>query len=314
MTRLFAETPQRPRVLVLLATYNGQPWIGPQLDSLLGQSGVDLRIVVRDDGSADETRGEIELRMADGRISCVPASTRTGSAGQNFFELIALNDAAEADFVAFCDQDDLWDHDKLLRACTALTDNRFAGYSSAVAAMWSDGRRRVLRQCPRKTGGDFLFEGAGQGCTFVLRTSFYQRVRAFLLEHRPLCRTLHYHDWAIYALARTWDLDWCFDPHPTLRYRQHQGNDTGARKSLQGVARRIALISNGWYARQIAAVAALCSAARPGAGVALQWSELASARASVTRRLRIALFCLQKGRRRAADRAILVAAALAGRI
>ena len=44
-----------PTVSVLMSTYNGHKYIRKQLDSLLQQEGVDVHIIVRDDGSKDET-------------------------------------------------------------------------------------------------------------------------------------------------------------------------------------------------------------------------------------------------------------------
>src|SRR6185437_14487000 len=44
-----------PRVLVLLASYNGARWIGRQIESILAQEAVDVRIVIADDGSSDGT-------------------------------------------------------------------------------------------------------------------------------------------------------------------------------------------------------------------------------------------------------------------
>ena len=97
------------------------------------------------------------------------------------------------------------------------------------------------------TASDFLFEGAGQGCTFVLTADLYERVRRFLLTGGEVTHGIHYHDWLVYALARSWGLHWCFDAQPSLRFRQHAGNDTGARGTLQGVARRLSRIRHGWY-------------------------------------------------------------------
>ena len=43
-------------VTVLVSTYNGQKYLSKQLDSLISQVGVDMKIIVRDDGSSDGTR------------------------------------------------------------------------------------------------------------------------------------------------------------------------------------------------------------------------------------------------------------------
>src|SRR5205809_1449865 len=49
-----------PSIDVLLATYNGARYLRPQIESLLNQKDVSIRILVRDDGSVDETPAVIE--------------------------------------------------------------------------------------------------------------------------------------------------------------------------------------------------------------------------------------------------------------
>ena len=43
------------KIVVLLSTYNGERFLCAQLDSLLVQEGVELKVLVRDDGSSDST-------------------------------------------------------------------------------------------------------------------------------------------------------------------------------------------------------------------------------------------------------------------
>jgi len=202
-------------VLVLLTAYNGSRFIAEQIRSILAQRDVELAVAVRDDGSSDETRAEI-ARVAHDRRILVSASSggRSGSAAQNLFTLMRENPARDFDFVAFADQDDVWHEDKIERACRWLAHGTAAGYSSATIASWACGRERILRQVQTQTRADFLFEGAGQGCTFVLARGFYARVRALVCRHAPLTAQLHYHDWAVYALARAWGLPWRFDALP----------------------------------------------------------------------------------------------------
>jgi rhamnosyltransferase len=309
-----AATPgaRRPRVLVLLAACNGARWIGQQIDSVLAQENVDLRLIIRDDGSTDGTPRELDRFAGDPRVSTLDDATPTGSAAGNFLALIRENPAEGFDFVAFADQDDLWDRDKLCRACHRLAAERSAGYSSATLAVWESGRQRVVRPSGAPTGGDFLFEGAGQGCTFVLTATLYERVREFITPHPDLTRQLHYHDWAVYALARSWGLRWSFDPQPSMRYRQHVGNDTGARGTLAGVAKRLALIREGWYRAQLRAIAELCSAAAPANTKVAEWRSKLMQPDGWHRRWQTARFCLRGGRRRGRDNAIVVMAALAG--
>jgi len=300
-----------PSVLILLASFNGAAWIRQQLQSILAQRGVDISIAVRDDGSADATRAIVQELATSGRIRLLPTSSGTGSAGQNFFALIRENPAENFDYVAFSDQDDIWDPDKLQNACHALqADPRIALYSSAVLAVWPDGRERILRQSTSLTRCDYLFEGAGQGCTFVLSGAFYRRVRDFMVTNPEVTRDLHYHDWPIYALARTWGLYWRFDRRPTVKYRQHGGNDTGARASFGGVRKRLSLMANGWYGGEVLAVTRLCATANPSDSLVNAWRRVAARPPSLRRQLQMAWFFVRHGRRKRADRAMLIIAAI----
>jgi rhamnosyltransferase len=235
-----------------------------------------------------------------------------GSAAQNFFALMHEHSPSGFDFVALADQDDEWCADKLSRAAQRLRAASGAGYSSATLAVWPDGRSAVLTQSGRVKPSDFLFGGMGQGCTFVLTAEFYGRARDFLDSNGALSREVHYHDWALYALARAWNLPWIFDPTPSMRYRQHDGNDTGARLSLAGVRKRLRLIRSGWYASQLGVIARLCAAASPSQPVIGAWQAILSAPRSWSRRARIARFCMRGGRRGLADNCVILVAALAG--
>jgi rhamnosyltransferase len=302
----------RPRILVLMATFNGSPWIREQLESILAQEGVDIRIAIRDDGSTDGTRWELTRFAEDERVRVIASATASGSAARNFLTLIRENAADSFDCVAFADQDDVWNRDKLVRASGMLTETRSAGYSSATIAAWEDGREQVLKPSGAPTASDFLFEGAGQGCTFVLTSEFYERVRRFLADHRDLTRRLHYHDWLVYALARSWGLRWCFDEEPSMKYRQHDGNDTGARGTLNGIVKRLSQVQKGWYRTQLQAIAGLCAAAAPCNATVANWCAALLRPDGWRRRWQVARFCLQGGRRRRRDNMIAVFAALCG--
>jgi len=304
--------PARPRVLILLATYNGSRWIREQMESILVQEGVDLAVAVRDDASTDGTRWELARFENDERVRIVAATAASGSAARNFMTLIRENAAGAFDFVAFADQDDLWNPDKLRRACSTLVASGSAGYSSATVATWEDGRERVVKLSGVPTASDFLFEGAGQGCTFVLTAGFYERVRSFLLIQGDLTNGIHYHDWLIYALARSWGMQWSFDPLPSVLYRQHNANDTGARHSLAGITRRLSLIRQGWYRGQLSAIAQLCLAAAPASPAVRTWNSILQQSDSWRRRLRVAGFCLGGGRKKSLDNAVILFSALAG--
>jgi len=303
----------RPKVLILIASYNGANWISEQVASILKQEDVDLSIVVHDDVSTDNTANILAGLAADEpRLRLVTYQEPSGSASANFFRIIRCNAADGYDFVALADQDDVWLANKLTRATRTLSQTQCAGYSSATTAAWNNGTTRLLRQCPCITQSDFLFEGAGQGCTFLLKTAFYQRARSFLIDNESLTKSLHFHDWALYALARSWTLQWIFDPLPTMLYRQHESNDTGARSSATGALMRFNRIRSGWYARQLAGIATLCNTASPENSVISTWNRIITAPPSLKRRLSMIRFLIRGGRRRINDRIVLILSAAAG--
>ena len=160
------------RVLVLMAAFNGSQWIVDQIDSILNQGTVDVSLVISDDCSSDDTRRKIDhYANSDRRVRTISPLQPTGSAAQNFLWMIRNTGADDHEYVALADQDDIWLPEKLVRASSQLIAAGADGYSSAVVAFWGTGREMILGQVDRPTQSDFLFEGAGQGCTFMMSAS-----------------------------------------------------------------------------------------------------------------------------------------------
>jgi len=302
-----------PKVLVLLATYNGEPWLSEQIESILGQRGVAVEIHIGDDNSKDGTRALIAAQWGDDARVCLrPPAAGSGSAGANFRRMLKESDLSGYDFVAFADQDDFWLPNKLAAAIHSLRQHGAFGYSCAVQAFWPDGREQVLAQVPSGTGADFLFEGAGQGCTFVLHPDLAHRAQLFCLDFPEATEALHYHDWLIYLLARAWQLKWYFDATPWMRYRQHGGNEIGSRGKIGSVLKRLELIRDGWYKRQIIAASRIFMLANNTSALVSNFVDLMFSSNTAGRRVRLATFFLRHGRRRVSDRIVMVISAAAG--
>ncbi len=299
--------------VVLMATRNGAAHVVEQVRSVLLQDVSSLQVVLGDDNSTDDTVGVLTAAVVDARLHVIRYPHSSGGAGQSFLRLIRDTDLSAADFVAFSDQDDIWNRDKLERAIAVLDAQGADGYSSAVTAFWPDGRETVLGQNPNPTDLDFLFEGAGQGCTFVLRGDFARKVQRFVCNHRNLLDGVHYHDWLIYAVSRALKKRWVFDPMPSMRYRQHDGNDTGARSALAGVRKRLALIRGGWYGNQVRQMIAIVSTLdATGTAISGDFRALWNHRRNWVRRLSLAALLFRRGRRRFSDRSVLAVSALLG--
>ena len=97
------------KVLVLMSTYNGEKYLREQIDSILGQRGVEVSLLVRDDGSTDATLTTLDEYKESGRLDYY-CGNNLGPA-RSFMHL--LQNAPASDFYAFSDQDDKWMDDKL---------------------------------------------------------------------------------------------------------------------------------------------------------------------------------------------------------
>ena len=94
------------KIDILLATYNGSKYLHEQLDSILSQSYENINVIIRDDGSSDNTVMIIkEYEQKDNRVKLL--SDNLGNLGfvRNFEELMK-NSTSE--YLMFSDQDDIW--------------------------------------------------------------------------------------------------------------------------------------------------------------------------------------------------------------
>ncbi|WP_156906015.1 glycosyltransferase [Agrococcus lahaulensis] len=246
-----------------MTTHNGAAYVGEQTRSILDQEDVQVRLIVSDDASADDTPALLADIAADDRVVLLPPD-RFGSPQANFLRLIRDADVTGASAVALADQDDIWALDKLARQVKQLERLGVDAVSSNVTAFWETGdsrRTKLIDKAQPQVEFDFLLESAGPGCTFVLSTDAFLRVRA-ALEHVVDDGAVP-HDWLIYAIVRATGGRWHIDPRSTLQYRQHGGNATGANAGLQQARARLRQLASGEYRARCAAVARLCVALAP---------------------------------------------------
>lgn len=246
-----------PSFAVLLAAYNGEAWIGQQLDSILTQRSVNVRIFISVDRSTDSTLALCEQRASDDpRITVLPYGERFGCAGKNFYRLVADVDTSNFNFIAFADQDDVWLEDKLSRAADVLLSSEAKAYSGDVIAFWEDGKQELIKKSYPKAQYDHFFEAAGPGCTYVFTTLAYQVVKSFLIKHLEQCQGIALHDWLFYAICREAGFKWFIDDQPKMLYRQHQTNQIGANNNRRAYFGRLktVLSKDNWYRDQVASM------------------------------------------------------------
>ncbi len=250
-------SPPQPAIEVLLATFNGEPFLRAQLDSILAQDAPNLHILARDDGSSDATPAILAEYAAahPTRIRLLPPSPPTGSPRLNFLALMqAAHATSAAPCIAFSDQDDVWLPHKLSRSLAALhdlerrhppstpllvfTDLRIvdANLETLDPSLWSHLRfdPRAIHSLPRLLGSTVV-----TGSTMLIN-----RAMLALACRMPPQATMH--DRWIGLLAASLG-DAAFLPEPTVLYRQHARNVIGAAaldSTLPGLAARATNSSN----------------------------------------------------------------------
>lgn len=175
------------KIVVLLHTYNGAEYLEEQLQSLLKQdisSKAEVKILVRDDGSTDKTWDILDKYKNEGKIEWFQ-DNRVGKT-KSFWEL--LKKAEDADYYAFCEQDDVWKPEKLSRAIKhletqAILDGDDDAMEAAVSPLLYQGdftvtnaKLKPIRFKRNKTTAqkDFqhsLIYNTTPGCTYVFNAS-----------------------------------------------------------------------------------------------------------------------------------------------
>ncbi|QUW18561.1 glycosyltransferase [Agrococcus sp. Marseille-Q4369] len=295
-------------VVVLMATHNGASFLEEQVASILAQRGVEVRVVISDDGSTDGTRDLLRTIAAEEPRVVLLEPVELGSAHANFLRLIADAPWDGASVVAFSDQDDVWHVERLaaqvdqLRGVDAVSANVVADYGD---------RRILIDKAQPQRSLDFVLESAGPGCTFVLSARAFELVRRTVVED-PETAAAPIHDWLVYAIVRAAGMRWHIDPTPVIDYRQHADNVAGANLGWRQARRRLRRLRSGGFRREAAVVTRIAArvAAEP------ERTRLHAVAALLERDDLAARLVLARGvgslRRRPADRVALAALLLLG--
>lgn len=237
----------QPKVAILLCTYNGQDYLAAQLDSFQSQSYANWQVWASDDGSQDGTRAILDAyqqKWPAGRLSVL--SGPAAGCVANFLSL-ACNTDIDAEYYAYSDQDDVWEADKLGRAVQWLN-----GIPRDVPALYCS-RTRLVDAENNEFGFSPLFskppsfanaivQNIGGGNTMV----FNNALRALLREAGKDVSVIS-HDWWSYIVAAGCGGKIFYDCYPSLRYRQHGGNQVGMNASWPARFKRIRMLWAGVF-------------------------------------------------------------------
>lgn len=106
-------------VEILLATYNGEKYLEDQLESLLAQTFTEWVALIHDDGSRDRTLAILKqyCQRYPEKFLLIDDGICFGNARDNFAHLLQHSGA---DYIMFCDQDDVWLPEKIAKTYDAM--------------------------------------------------------------------------------------------------------------------------------------------------------------------------------------------------
>lgn len=96
----------KPKIAILLATFNGENYLANQIDSILSQTYKDWVLYIRDDGSIDSTLSIIDEYNHKHTNIIILKDTKLNRGAKDSF--IWMLENVESEYFMFCDQDDIW--------------------------------------------------------------------------------------------------------------------------------------------------------------------------------------------------------------
>lgn len=229
----------RPKVVVMMSTYNGEKYIAEQVKSISSQEiNADLTLLVRDDGSKDNTLLILHKFESKVNIKYIEDDLSLGAA-KSFWKL--LMNAPEADYYAFVDQDDIWDKNKLAIAVQTIGhSNNCVLWTSNCRLISGDGK--VIKENNHKFTPYFdipsqLICGSIQGCAMVMNQAALNYLRTIDIKKIPM------HDLVTmeYIIANGKVL---YEPKPLFSYRIHSNNLVA--KDGKNLVKRLKGTANLW--------------------------------------------------------------------
>lgn len=240
-----------PCLTILLGTYNGGDYLPALLASLRDQDYPHWRLLIRDDGSDDGTPALLDRWSGDRRIEWLRDDLGRRGAVGNFARLLAAAAAGPGDYFLFADQDDAWCDDKLSRLLEVarVLERR---HPDAPLLVHSD--LEVVDQNLRPLAPSFMaFQGIRHVDREPLRVLLAQNFvtgcsclfnRRLLELATPVPPEAQMHDWWLALLAAAVGRIGFVD-RPLVRYRQHAGNQVGAKR----LVRELNPLRGGWRGR-----------------------------------------------------------------
>ena len=224
---------ENPKLCILLASYNGEKYISEQLDSIINQTYKNWELIIRDDGSKDETVTILnKYEKKDERIKILRDDKGNLGFLKNFEELL-FN--AKEEFVLFSDQDDFWLKNKLEKFVEKIRDLDEKVLSKPLLihcnSLVCDDKLEIIKEefidskIAKKTNSNIYF------FEYIVQGSTARGNKKMIRESLPFLKSVTLHDRYFHLLSQFLGTR-IFIDESLIKYRQHERNAIGASKSI----------------------------------------------------------------------------------
>lgn len=239
------------KVDIVLATYNGDKYIEEQIISIFEQCHSNWRLIVSDDNSTDNTVPIIKKLVEDygykDRVLYVEKYRNDLLPGPvtNFFNGLYY---ADSEYIMFCDQDDVWNKNKIHSQLNAILtlDNTKPSLSFCDSTV-VDSNLNTLQSSFRKyeklsiknntlSVQKLMFQNYAPGCCMIIN----RKLKDLIFSRNIEFENIVMHDWFLMILASI-----CgnikVSNEKLMLYRQHSNNQVGVSDSinLKNIGRKL---------------------------------------------------------------------------
>jgi glycosyltransferase involved in cell wall biosynthesis len=198
----------RPLVSVIIPVYNGERYLGEAIDSVLAQTYRPIEVIVVDDGSTDNSA---EIAQSYQEVFYIFQSNMGVSMARN-----TGLEAAQAEFIAFLDSDDIWTTEKLARQIDHLMHHSEIQYTISSVKFFLEADHSVPSGCREEwLGSDHVGRILS---TLVARKSLFDVIGKF----DPKLTTAEDVEW--FARANAHEIPQAVIPKILLHKRIHSAN------------------------------------------------------------------------------------------
>lgn len=235
------------KVVVLMSTYNGEKYLREQINSILFQKGVDVLLIVRDDGSSDHTIDILsEYRDSIPNFEYIQGNNCGSTHSFSTLLEYAYHKYDNNVLYSFADQDDVWLENKLWIASQKVDSKSTLPVLYCSNLTCVDKELKYLCNMRRDIVGPYpkyssLVEPIATGCTMVFNS---EAAKLYLLKYD---KSVRMHDiFMSFIVAFLGEI--YYDNKSYILYRQHGknqiGGGTGLRDEVWGKLKSVLSISN----------------------------------------------------------------------